>query len=539
TLPASLHFKEPNPHIDFESSPFYVVGETKPWEETPRRALVNSLGFGGTNAHVILEEPPEVLKREERHQDYLFVLSAKTKTALQAMSDRLKSYLEKHPDLDLGDVAYTLQVGRAAFPQRKAFVATNREDAMKQLATRDEIGEAKTELERMGLDWMRGESIDWTHLHENDGCRRISLPTYPFEKKRYWLEFNAKEEANASSDNVQDTLKRIWKEYLGLDQLTVNDNFFDLGGDSFLAIQMVPEIQEVLGVSLKVNTILQYPTIEKLSTFIEKERGTSADREAVLLKEGDPTCSLFVIHQIDGHIFSYKQLANVLQDEGQIYGIESPYSSSDSSLTIERMASDYVKMIKMVQPKGPYRIIGASFGGLVAYEIAQQLDVDSLTMIDIINPTHLKQGAETEDDMFSLLLELFSGKKLSPEELKELSREEKIHQIMQCMNFEVLPFPEQERIFECMKVHWGALKKYRPKCYTKRICFFETEEKLSSLHDISLVSTWKDLGCNKIEPHVIAASHLGIMTSPYVDEVAKLIDAFLQSQKKESPDAKI
>lgn len=543
TLPASLHFKEPNPHIDFEASPFYVPGETKPWKDGPRRALVNSLGFGGTNAHVILEEPPQNRERSDHHKKHLFVLSAKSKEALQEAAKRLKNHLEKHPELDLGDVAYTLQVGRTAFSHRKAFVASSQEEVLEQLAKGSEVGDPATELERMGLDWMRGEAVDWSHIHDGDGCRRVSLPTYPFEKKRYWLDFKSEEtkpnETKSKSGKIQDSIIEIWKEHLGLDEVDITDNFFDLGGDSFLAIQMVPEIQERLGVSLKVNTILQYPTIAKLTAFIEKERETTSEREVVLLKEGDPSCPLFVIHQIDGHVFSYKQLANVLQDQGQIYGIESPYSSSDSSLTIEWMASDYIETIKKVQPKGPYRILGASFGGLVAYEIAQQLDVDSLTMIDIINPTHLKQDANTEDDMFSLLLELFSGKKLLPDELKKLSREEKIGQIMLCMNFETLPFSEQERIFENMKIHWNALKKYQPKPYTKRICFFETEEKLSSLSDISLASTWEDLGCDKIESHVIAATHLGIMGSPYVEEVAKLIDVFLHSQKKESPDAKI
>lgn len=543
TLPASLHFENANPHIDFEESPFYVIRDTKPWKESPRRALVNSLGFGGTNAHVILEESPEVDLRENDCQQHLFILSAKTTTALHSMVENLRSYLEEHPELDLRDVAYTLQVGRTAFSYRKAFIASNRKEILQQLAEDNEIDEAMTELERIGFDWVHGKSVDWSLHHKGVGYRRVPLPNYPFERKRYWLDFKSektkKKEKQSVLINIDKILVEIWKEHLGLETIDINDNFFDLGGDSFLAIQMLPKIQEVLGVSLKVNTLLQFPTIAKLSAFVEKEKEAVHDHKMVVLKEGDSCCPFFVIHQIDGHVFSYNQFAGVFQDQGQIYGIESSYSSIDVSLTIEQMASDYIEMIKKVQPIGPYRILGASFGGLVAYEIAQQLDVEFLTMVDIINPMCLKQEAETEDDMFSLLVELFSGKKLLPKELMKLSYKEKINHIMLCMNFETISFSEQEQIFESMKIHWKALKKYQPKPYAKKICFFETKEKISSLRDISPAASWESIGCKKIKKHVIGASHLGMMASPYIEEVAKLMSAFLQSTNTKSHDAKI
>lgn len=95
------------------------------------------------------------------------------------------------------------------------------------------------------------------------------------------------------------------------------------------------------------------------------------------------------------------------------------------------------------------------------------------------------------------------------------------------MNFEMLSFPEQERIFKGMKMHWNALRNYQPKPYFGSICFFETEG-----HDRSLVSTWEELGCNRLKSHMIAATHLGIMASPYVEKVAKLVDEYLEHQKE-------
>lgn len=122
-LPPSLHFKHPNPKIDFASSPFYVNSEARPWPAgaTPRRAGVSSFGIGGTNAHVILEEAPcRTATRSTRPA--LLPISARTSTALDVAMAGLGRHLREHADDDLGDIAWTLQVGRRAFARRCAVV---------------------------------------------------------------------------------------------------------------------------------------------------------------------------------------------------------------------------------------------------------------------------------------------------------------------------------------------------------------------------------------------------------------------------------
>ena len=123
-LPASLHFERPNPQIDLVGSPFYVNANLADWNaEPPRRAGVSSFGIGGTNAHVIVEEAPAQQARNQSQLPVnLLVLSARTETALAAMTASLADHLAQHPGLDLGDVAYTLQVGRQAFEQRRLLV---------------------------------------------------------------------------------------------------------------------------------------------------------------------------------------------------------------------------------------------------------------------------------------------------------------------------------------------------------------------------------------------------------------------------------
>jgi acyl transferase domain-containing protein/acyl carrier protein len=141
-IPPSIHFDTPNPKIDFENSPFYVITELKEWrnDEYPLRAAVNSLGLGGTNAHVILQEaPPEpedhVSKTTREYK--LLPLSAKSPTALAKITENLAAYLKENPGLMLADAAYTLQVGRGHFAFRQAFVCSDTQEAVDLLANPD------------------------------------------------------------------------------------------------------------------------------------------------------------------------------------------------------------------------------------------------------------------------------------------------------------------------------------------------------------------------------------------------------------------
>ncbi|HET6976585.1 MAG TPA: MupA/Atu3671 family FMN-dependent luciferase-like monooxygenase [Pyrinomonadaceae bacterium] len=137
-LPPSLHFKRPNPKIDFENSPFYVQSQFEEWTgETPRRAGISSFGIGGTNAHVIVEEAPQPEPALDSRNHKLLLLSARTETALEQVTDNIARYLDENADADLTNVAYTLQVGRRAMEHRRMVVCRDREDALSALTTRD------------------------------------------------------------------------------------------------------------------------------------------------------------------------------------------------------------------------------------------------------------------------------------------------------------------------------------------------------------------------------------------------------------------
>ena len=138
-LPATVNFEQPNPPCGFEASPFFVNSHLTPWKRgiRPRRAGVTSLGFGGTNAHVILEEAPNATRENPSRAWQLIVISAKTEAALARSTQNLIGYLRENPNIDLASVAFSLQTGRAEHSWRRIAVCQSAADAVKALESLD------------------------------------------------------------------------------------------------------------------------------------------------------------------------------------------------------------------------------------------------------------------------------------------------------------------------------------------------------------------------------------------------------------------
>jgi len=221
-LPPTLHYNKPNPRIKFEKSPFFVNTEAKPWEsgEQPRRAGVNSLGVGGTNAFVVLEEyiPQQSVETKLACGSVLIPVSARNQDSLrrnlQALSGYLSTQLELQNEINIYDLAFTLQVGREMMPQRAAFIVSSVTDMKNTLDSYLMDGEdlgSTNSLDRETKDreksykncqqwlresnwkeladlWCNGFDIDWNELYSEVQPKRISLPTYSFAKERYWID---------------------------------------------------------------------------------------------------------------------------------------------------------------------------------------------------------------------------------------------------------------------------------------------------------------------------------------------------------------
>lgn len=198
-IPPSLNFENENPRIDFANSPFYVNAELSEWKTTslePRRAGVSSFGIGGTNAHLVVEEAPESVASESKRGWYLLPLAARTSNALDTAALNLHAYLKENPELNLVDVAHTLQVGRRKLNHRRVVVCRDLEDAVRALETLD-ARRVFTSLQEprnrpvvflfpgqgaqyvsMGLELYEAEPIFREHI---DSCSEILKPHLGFD----------------------------------------------------------------------------------------------------------------------------------------------------------------------------------------------------------------------------------------------------------------------------------------------------------------------------------------------------------------------
>jgi amino acid adenylation domain-containing protein len=139
TIPGLLHFEKPNPHLDLTDSPFYISSELQPWQTNgvPLRAGVSAFGVGGTNAHVVVEEPPQLQLSDSGREHQLLVWSAKTPTALGTLTQSLAQHFSSNPDRNFADAAWTLQSGRNRHHLRRALVAASAHEAAEALSSGD------------------------------------------------------------------------------------------------------------------------------------------------------------------------------------------------------------------------------------------------------------------------------------------------------------------------------------------------------------------------------------------------------------------
>jgi acyl transferase domain-containing protein len=323
-IPPSLHYEHPHPQIDVENSPFYVNSMLREWvaAETPRRAGVNSLGIGGSNAHIILEEAPPLGRDEVEASQapQLLVLSARTEAALEQMTVNLRTHLEDHPEQDLADVAYTLQVGRRAFAYRRVIAGRSHGEVIRAMRTMDasrvfsayqenmqagsyqhiDLGHVPDAQARL---WLAGRPVEWSQLYERER-RRLSLPTYPFERHRYWMYppqigygADVGQQLDATRDNypvasaavsgprprpelsvayvaprneIEQVLARTWQELFGIERIGVLDSYYDLGGHSLLAMRMAERVRTAFSIDIALVRFFELRTIAELADLVEE-----------------------------------------------------------------------------------------------------------------------------------------------------------------------------------------------------------------------------------------------------------------------------
>src|SRR5579863_3139139 len=201
----------------------------------------------------------------------------------------------------------------------------------------------------------------------------------------------------AEADDTTKQLVRIWQELLGVDSIGVDQNYFDLGGDSVLAVHLFAEIEKAFNVKLPLATLFEAPTIQELARILSSEVSTSDWSPLVAIQPAGSRPPFFCIHGAGGNVLIYRELSQSLGSDQPFFGLQSQgLDGGCPPLTkIEDMASLYVKAIRRQQSQGPYFLGGYCGGGLIAFEVAQQLrnegeEIALLALFDTMNPAKIE-----------------------------------------------------------------------------------------------------------------------------------------------------
>ncbi len=212
--------------------------------------------------------------------------------------------------------------------------------------------------------------VDAMPLTPNGKVDRKALPLPTRDNSAIEREFVA------PRNDLERQLVEIWERVLAIKPIGITDNIFDLGVDSVIAAQLFAQVERTLGKDLPPAPLFQAPTIEKLASMLQRQDGNNSRWTSLVVMQPQGTKTpLFCVHGGAGTVILFHPLARQLAPERPVYGFQSQglYGRDFAHKTIQDMAAHYIKEMRTVQPQGPYLLSGWCFGGLVAFEIAQQL----------------------------------------------------------------------------------------------------------------------------------------------------------------------
>jgi polyketide synthase PksN len=479
-LVPSIKAESLNPNLQFSDTSFRLQREFEDWKrcvikvhgeerEFPRRATVSSFGAGGSYAHLIVEEyipvQGEMSEICSITSPQIMIFSAKNQERLRSVIEEMLKFIESQQELSLSNLAYTLQIGREAMETRAAMVVNTREemivglkdylmiDTGKMLESSipifrggleadhsgirsllsGEVGEtvvrmllAKKNLEKIALHWTQGGKIPWESLHEGQKVRRISLPTYPFEKRRCWTESRVKVEQDSLLDNISgqaetmftsidDQVITIVCRLLGMSpaEVDLHKPMNEYGFDSIILMQLLQQLQTQVNPAVDLVRMQESRTIQDIINAVRPQTGDISVwlaqqnknampavwpqfPELIHLNKGSQGRPVFWFPPIQAGVEVYSQIAQKVKRP--FYGIQARGWMTDCSplYGVQRIASYYVHIVQSVQPEGPYDLGGYSLGGIFAYEVTRQLQelgqvVNTIVLLDTPDSTKLKQ----------------------------------------------------------------------------------------------------------------------------------------------------
>jgi thioesterase domain-containing protein/acyl carrier protein len=342
---------------------------------------------------------------------------------------------------------------------------------------------------------------------------------------------------------LEEKLADIWKRVLHLEQIGRHDNFFHLGGYSILAIQLVREMEKRLGKNISVATLANSPTIAELARAILEQNNGGTRSPLIVIQPNGSRPPFFCAHGTD----CYVQLAQYLGPDQPFYGLAQHLEGGKVRHTsIEDIAAHYLREVRRVQSEGPYYIGGHSLGGLIAFEMAQQIkkqghEVGLLVLLDSsLLPIHLSETTPNfvnfplfsrQDIRRQLWIYQHWLKQACQKKIKTMACE-----VYHCVGASL---PTSLQMYYVDQVVYGdiyskAHRSYVPRAYAGRVVYLKSEDPQER------TAGWEKLIADKLEFRRVPGYHLSMLAEPNVRSLAEQLKQCLtNAQKEAAPSAQL
>jgi thioesterase domain-containing protein/acyl carrier protein len=360
---------------------------------------------------------------------------------------------------------------------------------------------------------------------------------------------------------LERSLTTIWADVLEVKSIGINDNFFDLGGHSLLAVRLFAQIDKRLGKRLPLSSLFLTPTVAQLAAAIQKD-WTPEWSSLVAINPIKPAQQInsnapfFCVHALGGNVLEYRELAQHLGDQ-PFYGLQSAGldGKRPPHTRVEDMASHYIKEMRELQPHGPYFIGGRSLGGVVAFEMAQQLraqgeQIGLLALLDTY-PSGYAKILRNEATFAASIDRGVRRMRTHLANLHSLSVKDKVAYLFKKARFapskarsqvwrrvyqtyQSLGRPLPKTLRDVKEFNSLAVRNYVPKVYGGSVTLFWASEDLRTSKD--LVDGWRALAGGGMEVHEIPGTHLDIIKEPHVSELATKLRSCLATAQTTRPE---
>ncbi|HEX7331486.1 MAG TPA: amino acid adenylation domain-containing protein, partial [Pyrinomonadaceae bacterium] len=350
----------------------------------------------------------------------------------------------------------------------------------------------------------------------------------------------------AARDQLEQSLVDLWQSVLNLEELGVYDNFFEVGGDSIKGAILINRLQQLLGEYVYVVALFDAPTVAQLANYLRQHYPKALDRVTgaagsrisgpevvesraqegrewsplVALQRGDNNRPpFFFVHPVGGNVLCYGELAFHLGPEQPFYGLQSFGLTKGQPVLadITEMASRYIAAMRSVQAEGPYVLGGWSMGGLIAFEMAQQLqnvgqEVALLALLDTHTPSVLDQTTQTDDG------KLFAQFKSDMKSMYGLEEPD-------------LDSDHLNQFFQVYRGNVHAMNRYEPQRFPGRITYFRPTSRIGN-RTYEPIEEWRGLAADGVEVHMVPGNHYTMLHEPAVLVLADWLKVCLNNTQK-------